>query len=229
MTSLIDITRPLHPGMPCWPGDPPLERKETVVRVGDHLCRSSHLCLSAHAGTHLDAPAHLVPDPSGSLFAGDAGFAFSEEPEPALAPATVDQLQLDILMGQARVVDLRGQEAIIAQSIRDLPDCPARLLLRTDNSERPYAMEGFVALEPEAAEALLSRACLLVGIDGPSVDPADSVDLPAHRVLLGAGVVIIEGLDLSRAAAGDYQLVCLPLLLRGADGAPVRAVLQTEP
>ncbi len=84
-----------------------------------------------------------------------------------------------------------------------------------------------MALSSEAAECLVARACLLVGIDGPSIDPADSYDLPAHRALLRAGVTLVEGLDLARVDPGDYQLTCLPLPLAGSDGAPARAVLRT--
>jgi arylformamidase len=203
---IIDISRALHPDLATWPGDAPFRRRQSTVTVGDRLCRASQLELAAHAGTHLDAPAHLC----------------SEE---AVA-RTVDELDLQLLVGPARVVDLRGRAAVDASAIHALPDCPPRLLLRTENSERPYDVERFVALTAEAAESLVGRACLLVGVDGPSVDLVDSPDLPAHRALLDAGVVIVEGLDLSRASAGDYELICLPLALTRAEGAPARAILR---
>jgi len=206
--TLVDTTRVLHEGLPAWPHPPPYERKETCFPVGDATCRVSALHLSAHAGTHIDAPAHLS--------AGESA-------------ATVEQLDLNLLCGPVRVLDLRGRAAVEARDVHAIPDCPPRVLLRTDNSERPYDLERFVALTGEAAASLVSRACLLVGIDGPSVDPADSLELPAHRLLLEAGVVVIEGLDLGRAEAGDYELLCLPLALRGSDGAPARAVLRVSP
>lgn len=202
--TLVDITRVLHDGFPAWPDDVPYQRQETRFSLGDATCRISALRLSAHAGTHIDAPAHLCADEGAT---------------------TVDQLDLELLCGPARVVDLRGRPVVEARDIQALPDCPPRLLLRTDNSDRPYDLERFVALSAAAASSLVSRACLLVGVDGPSVDPAGSLDLLAHRLLLEAGVIILEGLDLGRAAPGDHELYCLPLALRGSDGAPARAVL----
>jgi arylformamidase len=207
--TLVDITRVLHDCFPAWPDDMPYQRQEKRFSLGDATCRISALRISAHAGTHVDAPAHLC---------GDDG-----------AATTVDQLDLELLCGPARVVDLRGRAVVEARDIQALPDCPSRLLLRTDNSDRPYDLERFVALSDGAASSLVSRACLLVGVDGPSVDPAGSLELLAHRLLLQAGVIILEGLDLGRAAPGDHELLCLPLALRGADGAPARAVLRELP
>jgi arylformamidase len=204
--SLIDITRPLHNGIPSWPEDVPFRRDVTVRLLGDRRCRISSFSMSAHAGTHLDLPAHL---------AAQGGTA-----------RTVESIDLQVLVGPARVVDARGRPSVTEELIHALQDCPPRVLLRTDNSERDYAMEGFVALAEAAAEALVSRACLLLGIDGPSVDTAEDGDLPVHRLLLDAGVALVEGLDLSRATPGDYELICLPLPLEGSDGAPVRALLR---
>lgn len=201
---LIDITRPLHNGLPVWPDDVPFRRDATVKLLGDRRCRVSSLTMSAHAGTHLDVPAHLAVQGG--------------------AARTVEAIELDVLCGPARVVDARGHARVTAELIHAIGDGPSRILLRTDNSERDYTMEGFVALEEAAAGLLVRRGCVLLGIDGPSVDTAP--DLPVHRVLLDAGVVLVEGLDLGRAPAGDYELICLPLPLDGADGSPVRAVLR---
>jgi arylformamidase len=202
---LIDITRTLNERLPAWPGDPPFRRERRDEQVGDRICRVSSFSLGAHLGTHLDAPAHLSPAGEGM---------------------TVDQIALDLLVGPARVVDARGLQAVDAGLIRGLPDCPPRLLLRTDNSDRPLDVRSYVALTAAAAEALVGRACFLVGIDGPSPDPPDSLDLPAHRCLLDAGILLLEGLDLHAVSSGDYELVCLPLALEGAEGAPVRALLR---
>jgi len=205
MSRLIDVSRPLHAAMPVWPGDAPFERRISSSSVGDRRCLVSSLQLSAHAGTHVDAPSHLAP-----------------EGEPADG---VERLELQRLIGPVTVVDARWCSEISASLVHRLAVCPARILFRTDSSDRPYSTTTFVSLSPEAAEALVSRACLLVGIDGPSVDPVEEGDLPAHRVLLDAGVVVVEGLDLSRAAPGDYELLCLPLLVAGAEAAPARVVL----
>ncbi len=201
---LIDITRPLHNGLPVWPDDVPFRRDATVKLLGERRCRISSLTMSAHAGTHIDVAAHL---------ASQGG-----------AARTVDAIELDVLIGPARVVDARGLASVTAELIHALGEGPPRVLLRTDNSDREYAMEGYVGLEEAAAGLLVSRGCVLLGIDGPSVDT--EADLPVHRVLLDAGVVLLEGLDLSAAAPGDYELTCLPLPLEGSDGAPVRALLR---
>lgn len=202
---LIDISRPLDERLPAWAGDAPLSRAGKREQVGDHVCKVSSLQLGAHLGTHLDAPAHLS--------VGEQG-------------ATLDEISLEVLVGPARVVDARGLAMVDADLIQSLPGCPSRILLRTDNSDRPYDLQFYVSLTPAAAVALVNRACVLVGLDGPSPDPARSQDLPAHRTLLDAGLPILEGLDLHGVAAGDYELLCLPLALRGAEAAPARALLR---
>ena len=204
----IDITRPLRRGIPVYPGEAPFERTvEQQVLTGPWQLQISHISLSAHTGSHMDAPLHV----------------HHEEAE--LPPSAVHQIPLPILVGPAVVVDLRACDRIDAGRIHALGPLPPRVLLRTDNSDRPYSTSRFCALDPTAGEALLSRAPLLVGIDGPSIDPPEALDLPVHRTLLGAGVVVVEGLDLGRADPGEYELTCLPLLLDGSDGAPVRAIL----
>lgn len=204
----IDISRTLVAGFPAWPGDVPYRREVEVESRDGFQLHCSSITLSAHCGTHVDAPLHL-------------------RSEGASGPGA-EAFDLNVLMGPARVIDLRGSDLILPAAIQSLPDCPARLLLRTDNSSRPYRMQDFVALSAEAAQCLAARACILVGIDGPSIDPEECLDLPAHRTLLGAGVTVVEGLDLARVDPGDYLLTCLPLPLAGSDGAPARAVLSVE-
>jgi arylformamidase len=205
---LIDITRPLYNGFPAWPDDVPFRRDTTVKRLGNRRFTTSSLAMSAHAGTHIDAPQHLAL--------------------PGNPARTIEMLSLAALVGPARVVDLRGRSVVTAGALPALRDTPPRVLLRTDNSERDYAVDHFVAMTEDAAAQLLGHACVLVGIDGPSVDAPESAGLPVHRLLLDAGVVVVEGLDLGRAAAGDYELFCLPLALAGSDGAPARAILRTH-
>jgi arylformamidase len=206
MRSLIDITRRLDERLLPWPGDAPFRRESRQESVADRVCRVSTVSLGLHLGTHLDAPAHLST--------GDG--------------ASVDRIALDLLVGPARVVDARGLRSVGAELLRALPDCPPRILLRTDSSDRPQDVHEYVWLAAEAAEALVSRACLLVGLDSPSPDPPDSPDLPAHRCLLDAGVILLEGLDLHAAPPGDYELICLPLALAGVEAAPARAVLRSQ-
>ena len=131
--------------------------------------------------------------------------------------ATVDDLPLDVLVGPAIVVDLAGAAPGEAE-LRALVGHHDRVLLKTG------AARGVVTAD--MARRFVDGGLRLVGIDTPSIEP-DTAEYPVHRLLLTAGVVIVEGLDLSAVAPGDYQLVCLPLRIAGGDGAPARAVLMT--
>jgi len=205
-----DITLPLSPALPVWPGDPPVEVERVADLEAGDAYTLTRLGLSVHAGTHVDAPAHFVR-----------------------GGGTVDQLDLDVLIGPARVVDIPDATAIDEAALEGLRLSAGveRLLLRTRNSARrargvseAALLADFVAVTADGARWLVDRGVRLVGIDGPSIAPLDDIDTP-HRVLLGAGVVIVEGLDLGGVGGGDYTLVCLPLRLVGCEGAPVRAVL----
>lgn len=204
----IDATLPLRPGMVRWPSDPPfaLRRLRSIAR-GDR-CNLSAFTTGAHAGTHVDAPLH-----------------FLRRGRP------VDALPLEALVGPCRVIAVRGAalapEAIARLGVRR----GERILLRTANTARRWsAGRGpalpHAALTPAAARLLAARRPRTVGIDHLSVGPGGDDGVAVHRALLGAGVVLIEGLDLSRAAPGRYDLVCLPLRLAGAEGAPARAILR---
>ncbi len=157
---------------------------------------------------HLDAPAHFI-----------------------LGGATTETLDLDVLIGAALVVDARGRGHLTAEALDALaiPSGVQRLLLRTDNSaiwqrSEPMFVEDFVAIEASGAAWLVARGVKLVGIDYLSVAPFDA-SVPTHQILLGAGVIAVEGLNLSAIEPGEYQLICLPIKIGGADGAPCRAVL----
>jgi arylformamidase len=204
---VIDISRALGPDTPVWPGDPPVT-VEPVARVerGD-VAAVSRLTLSTHAGTHVDPPAHFLP-----------------------GGATVDILPLDVLVGPAVVVDLSGTGPIDAARLAAAGlgdgdgdgDASSRLLLRTGAADEDPAAEG--TLTEDGARWLVERGVRLVGADTLSIEPATD-RYPVHQILLGAGVVIVEGLDLFGVRPGRYQLACLPLRVAGGDGAPARAVL----
>jgi arylformamidase len=204
----IDVSVPLRDGMVVYAGDPParIERVQEIAR-GD-MANITRLDIGAHTGTHVDAPVHFVPDGAGA-----------------------DRLPLDVLIGPAVVADLTGRPGDVdAEALAglDLPDGTERLLLKTPNSQlwaRDEFTRDYVGVADDAARDLVERGVRLVGIDYLSIAPADDPE-PSHRTLLGAGVVVVEGLDLRAVAAGRYDLVCLPLRIAGSDGAPARALLR---
>jgi arylformamidase len=210
VTNFIDITLTLRPGMPVWPNTDTLRVVPSLrIRTGDEYNVSRIEC-DLHMGTHVDAPWHCLED-------GD----------------TVDQLPLGVLIGPALVAHLPDCGVITPTDLEklELPLTIRRLLLRTDNSElwRGGDTEfhrDYVGLNLEAAQWVAQRGIRLLGMDYLSVEPYHKGPA-AHRVLLGANVVLLEGLNLMDVEPGLYELICLPIKLEGADGAPARAVLRT--
>lgn len=204
----IDISVPLRTGMAHWPGDPPtrISRLQDLTR-GDP-CTVSRIEMCAHAGTHMDAPGHFIQG-------GDS----------------IDHMPLDAAIGPARVIAIRDPESIKAQELAEHRIRPGqRLLFKTLNSSRCRDMDSFVpdfvSISPEAAGYLAERKVRLVGVDYLSVGSTRADGDETHRILLGAGVWIVEGLDLSRVEAGPVSLICLPLKVAGAEGAPARAIVR---
>jgi arylformamidase len=204
---IVDISVPIHPAMVVWAGDPPvlLERTESMAD-GAHA-NVSRLDLGAHTGTHVDAPVHFID--------GAAG---------------VDALALDAMIGPAVVIDATAVERHFDAEVLaglSVPEGATRLVFKTRNSELWASgrfESGFIGITEDGARWLVDRGVRLVGIDYLSVAPY-GMSVPTHRVLLGAGVVILEGTDLRDVEPGEYDLVCLPLRIVGGDGAPARAVL----
>ena len=207
-TRWIDITLPLTPSTPTYEGEPPLrvEREQALVR-GDAF-NVSVFSGPAHAGTHVDAPVHVED-----------------------GAAAMESLPLDALIGPAAVLDATALTSHIgADALRALrlPAGVARVLFKTRNSalyDRPGFQRDFIGLLPDAAHMLVEAGVRLVAMDYISVAPADD-PIPTHRELLLNGVVILEGVDLRRLEPGEYDLVCLPLLLVGSDGSPARSLLR---
>jgi arylformamidase len=206
MPTIIDITRRITADMPVWPGDPhpTLEAVATLERDGMQVSR---LILGTHTGTHVDAPRHFIT-----------------------GGRTVDQLDLEALLGPCCVLDVRSTGLHLTREDLEAFDlrAGARVLLKTRNSHQPAAQTfrtDFSALEPSAADYLRERRVRLVGIDGPSVDAWTAPDFPCHRCLLMADILILENLDLRHVVPGTYGLIALPLNLADADGSPIRALL----
>lgn len=198
-----DITRPVYAGMPVWPGDAPcsLAWTDTVAQGGANVAAIS---CSVHTGTHADGPYHVLDD-----------------------GARIGDVPLDAFVGPAQVVDAAGVREIGAEWLEaHLPGDCERLLLRTGAWDDPHTFPGaWPALTVRAAQLLVRRGVRLVGTDAPSPDAMDAHDLPVHRILLGAGVAIVENLMLDAIEPGAYELIALPLRLAQADASPVRAVL----
>jgi len=206
---VIDISVPLRDGMVHWPGDPPVRiRKVKEVGRAGSSSTLSLLSMGSHTGTHMDAPGH-----------------FLRRGRP------IDRMPLSAVMGPARVIGIRDPEVIRVEELR-LHGIRRgeRILFKTRNSSRCWKTNSFVRdfvhLPAESACYLAGLRLRCVGVDYLSVGGYKRDGLEVHRLLLGAGIWIIEGLDLSKAQPGRYELICLPLKISGGDGAPARAVLR---
>jgi arylformamidase len=203
-----DISLPISESLIIWPGDPGVKITQPHHLDRGDMATVTRLDMGAHTGTHVDAPAHFV---SGGL--------------------SVDALDLDVLVGPAQVVQELEADALSADLLGGLaiPPDTERVLFRTRNSDRWACGErefsrDFVAITEDGARWLVERGVRLVGVDYLSVGPfAEPVS--THQILLRAGVVAVEGLNLSGIAPGLYQLVCLPLKIAGSEAAPARAIL----
>lgn len=206
-----DISLPVSESLVVWPGDPPIRITQPVHLDRGDVATVSRLEMGAHTGTHVDAPAHFCR--------GGAG---------------VDRLDLALLVGPALVVHVPEAGALTVEVLESLsiPPGTERLLFRTRNSERwgdgeDGFREDYVGVTDAGARWLIERGVRLAGIDYLSISTYDDT-VPPHQTLLGAGVIIVEGLDLGGIAPGMYRLVCLPIKLLGGDGAPARAILIEE-
>jgi arylformamidase len=206
-----DISVPISASMPTYPGDPPVSIEPVLQIAKGDPANVSRLSFGDHTGTHLDPPVHFVP-----------------------GGRTVDQLDLGLLYGPALVVDMSlVDKAITADNLAQakLPGGAVRILFKTRNSllwDRPGFQSDFVAFGWDAAQWLVDHGVKLVGIDYLSAEVFGASEPRTHRTLLGAGVVIVEGLNLKDIAPGAYTLACLPLKIKNGDGGPARAVLLEE-
>ncbi|MEF3695682.1 cyclase family protein [Desulfolutivibrio sp.] len=202
----IDISRPVQPGMAVWPGDPAtrFERVQDLAK-GD-ACTVTRLSMCVHAATHLDAPSHFLPDGK-----------------------DMTAMPIETGIGRARVIGIENAKAVTAAELAGHGVRKGeRLLFQTANSQRlaapgPFA-EDFVSIAEDAARYLAEKRVRLIGVDYLSVGGFHDDGAATHRILLEAGIWLLEGLDLSGLSPGPVELVCLPLRLVGTEGAPARAV-----
>lgn len=207
---IYDISVPISPNLPTWPGDPPVTL-ERIARMEEGASSNvSQISMSVHTGTHIDAPYHFL--------GGDT--------------PTCEKLALNTLTGRAYVLQIPVEVDTITAKVLErahIPPRTRRLLLKTRNShnwtlQSSKFIEDFVAISPSGAQHLAERGIKLVGIDSASVAPFNS-QVPTHKILLEAGMILIENLNLSEVSQGRYSLYCLPLKIVGADGAPARVIL----
>lgn len=209
LSAWIDISIPLHTGTVHWPGDPePILERLLDMEQGEEA-NVTFLKMTAHTGTHLDAPLHFLAE----------GAALDAFPiETGIGPARVIEIQADAL----RI----GSEHLSSHQIEP----GDRLLLKTRNSLKPWYRDefhpNFASLSSEGALYLANLGIRMVGIDYLSIGAWESDGAETHRILLRAGIWILEGLNLESVRPALYDLVCLPLRIQGADGAPARAVIR---
>lgn len=206
----IDISVPLHMGMAHWPDNPPvtIERMQSIDR-GD-TANVSKISMGAHTGTHMDAPVHF--------FANGRG---------------IDTMPLAATLGLARVIEIHDAESIKPEELVSYQiQRGERVLFKTRNSTRCWQTDDFVKdfvyISHEAAQYLAEQQVQTVGVDYLSVGGFFKDGVDTHHALLGAGIWIIEGLNLLSIQPGIYELICLPLKITGSDGAPARAILRAS-
>lgn len=212
MTALIDISVRLEPGMPIWPDSVGLSLRRTLSLSTGDFANVSRLDMDVHCGTHIEAPMHFLHDGH-----------------------PLEAFPIELFIGPAWVAHVAGVPAVAAMDLDGLgvPPGTERLLLRTANSGLWHAtpahfQSDYVALLPSAATWIVERGIRLVGIDYLSIQRYGD-DPETHRILMRAGVAILEGLCLEGVAVGRYRLVCPPIRLGGAEAAPARAFLETVP
>ncbi len=207
-----DISIPIKPGMPTWPGDPPVNlRRINSIDEGDHA-NISQLQMCVHTGTHIDAPNHFLADEK-----------------------TVDQLPIESLVGETLVMEINPDVEVITDEVLEAHSEVAKLkkykrvLFKTRNSKRWYSHPqrfnaDYVGIDTSGANYLARMNLSLIGLDYLSIAAYHDTHQP-HQILLSQEVILLEGINLRDISAGIYQLFCAPLLIEGCEGAPARAFL----
>jgi len=204
---LIDVSVALDTSLPTYPGNTPFSLEAVKPIASGDSSNVSTIHLSVHAGTHVDAPRHFF----------DSGIG-------------VDALPLEMLCGRTRVIEVTSRKAIAAEDLAaaHLSE-DVRVLIKTHNSRLWGTAEfqkDFVGVTESGAKYLVEHGIKVVGVDYLSVEVFKTPGAPAHHTLLGAGTIVIEGLNLIDVEPAVYDMICLPLRVVGADGAPARVVLR---
>lgn len=204
----IDISVTIKAGMVHWPDNPEIRVEKMLDMERGDVCNVSVLSLGSHTGTHMDAPLHFIRGGKG-----------------------LDRMPLDATIGSCRVIEIKDREAVKVEEIRNQRiKAGERILFKIRNSNGAWKSdnfdEDFVYISKEAATYLAKAKVMTVGIDYLSVGGFKRDGIETHHALLGAGIWVIEGLNLARIKPGKYELNCLPLKVLNSDGAPARALLR---
>lgn len=205
MNEWIDITQPLTKHIATWPGDTRFDYSLTYTKEQTGSVNIGQMTTSLHTGTHVDAPFHF--DSNGQ---------------------TIDQLDVNIFVGKAKVIDVSDKSVITKDTLSKFSWVPnMRILLRTSLPNKPERFpKDMPILDQSIAPFLAKRGVKLIGLDLPSVDPVNSKTLDTHHALHKHGIHILENVMLDHVDSGEYELIALPLSIHGADGSPVRAVIR---
>ena len=209
---IYDISVPITPDMPVWPGDPAVDLQQVSVIASGDSANISHLSMSVHTGTHIDAPKHFIDNGN-----------------------TIGQIPLEKLVGEVLVMQIDDSVNVISALVLkshpgiDLLEDAQKVLFRTLNSslwrQSPNEFrQDYIGIDASGAEFLAGLGLDLIGIDYLSIAPYDETLAP-HQILLAEDIVLLEGLDLSKVQAGIFELYCLPLKIPGCEGAPARVIL----
>jgi arylformamidase len=206
----IDISIPLQNGMAHWPDNPPMQITPFLDMAAGDVCNVSKLSLGSHTGTHMDAPHHFI-----------------------VGGKSIDAMPITASVGPARVIAIDDPESIKPDELRRAAIQPdERVLFKTRNSPRCWEsnafVEDFVYIAADAAQYLAEVGVQLVGVDYLSVGGFFKDGPQTHQALLGAGIWIIEGLNLTAVTPGKVDLICLPIKIAGGDGAPARAIVRAS-
>jgi arylformamidase len=206
-----DISIPLKQGMVYLPIDPVAPK---IYRYSDRVLGApvsmSMLEIISHTGTHIDAPLHFIPDGS-----------------------TISDMPLDATIGPCRVIEIKDHDMIKVEEIKQYPIKKGdRILFKTRNSPAMYEgkkfPDSYVYFSDESAEYLVEKGVIFVGLDSLTI--GNYKDEPSvvntHTIFLRAGVYVLEGCALGHVPPGEYELMCLPLLMYNGDAGPSRAILR---
>ena len=206
----IDVSVPLHTGMVHWPTDPSVRIERFSDMDKGAVCNVSKVEMCAHVGTHMDGLNHFIKD-----------------------GAPLDTVPFDAVIGPCRIIEMKDTDSVKTEELKKHNLRKGeRILLKTRNSKRQWWDEGFdtrfIHISKDAAQHMVERDIRTIGIDYLSVGGYERDGVECHQVLLGAGVWIIEGLNLTKVKPGKYDLICLPVKIRNSDGAPARAILRSR-